>query len=101
MDELIELKQLKANETSKLNILMNRLPQEPLEIPHGLTQTDFKFDIKSLQDLAETSAEIAKWQDGPNKQAALQGIVNSQDRLIAEAEAIFAELRKLGVQIGN
>lgn len=55
MDELIELKQLKANETSKLNILMNRLPQEPLEIPHGLTQTDFKFDIKSLQDLAENN----------------------------------------------
>jgi outer membrane protein, heavy metal efflux system len=55
IDELIELKQLQANETAKLNILMNRLPQEPLEIPHGLTQTDFKFDIKSLQDLSEKS----------------------------------------------
>jgi outer membrane protein TolC len=53
MDELIELRQLQANETAKLNILMNRLPQEPLEIPHGLTQTDFKFDIEILQDLAE------------------------------------------------
>ena len=53
MDELIELRQLQANETAKLNTLMNRLPQESLEIPHGLTQTDFKFDIKSLQDLAE------------------------------------------------
>jgi outer membrane protein TolC len=53
MDELIELRQLQANETGKLNILMNRLPQDPLEIPHGLTQTKFKFDIKSLQDLAE------------------------------------------------
>ena len=53
MDELIELKQLQANETAKLNTLMNRLPQEPLEIPHGLTQTNFKFDIKLLQDLAE------------------------------------------------
>jgi outer membrane protein TolC len=53
MDELIGLKQLQANETSKLNILMNRLPQEPLEIPHGLTQTHFKFDIKRLQNLAE------------------------------------------------
>ncbi|MEE8269332.1 MAG: TolC family protein [Nitrospinaceae bacterium] len=53
MDELIELRQLQANETAKLNILMNRLPQEPLEIPHGLTQTGFKFDIEALQDLAE------------------------------------------------
>ena len=53
MDELIELSQLQANETAKLNILMNRLPQEPLKIPHGLTQTGFKFDIEALQDLAE------------------------------------------------
>jgi outer membrane protein TolC len=53
MDELIELKQLQANETAKLNILMNRLPQEPLEIPHGLSKTNFKFDIQSLQELAE------------------------------------------------
>ena len=53
MDELIELSQLQSNETAKLNILMNRLPQEPLEIPHGLTQTGFKFDIEALQDLAE------------------------------------------------
>jgi len=53
MDELIELRQLQGNETAKLNILMNRLPQEPLEIPHGLTQTGFKFDIEALQDLAE------------------------------------------------
>jgi outer membrane protein TolC len=53
MDELIELRQLQANETAKLNILMNRLPQEPLEIPHGLTQTGFKFDIEALQSLAE------------------------------------------------
>ena len=52
MDELIELRQLQANETAKLNTLMNRLPQEPLEIPHGLSQTKFKFDITSLQDLA-------------------------------------------------
>ena len=53
MDELIELEQLRANETSKLNILMNRLPQEPLEIPHGLTQTVFKFKITALQELAK------------------------------------------------
>ena len=53
MDELIELRQLQANETAKLNTLMNRLPQKPIDIPHGLTQTDFKFKIKSLQDLAE------------------------------------------------
>jgi cobalt-zinc-cadmium efflux system outer membrane protein len=53
MDELIELRQLQANETAKLNILMNRRPQEPLEIPHGLTRTHFKFNIETLQDLAE------------------------------------------------
>lgn len=53
MDELIELRQLQANETAKLNILMNRLPQEPLAIPHGLSKTDFKFDIQTLQGLAE------------------------------------------------
>lgn len=53
MDKLIELKQLQDNETAKLNILMNRLPQEPLEIPHGLTQTDFKYDIHTLQELAK------------------------------------------------
>ena len=55
LDELIELNQLQANETAKLNILMNRLPQEPLAIPHGLTQTDYKFDLKTLQDLAENN----------------------------------------------
>ena len=53
MDELIELRQLQANETAKLNTLMNRLPQKSIDIPHGLTQTDFKFNIKSLQNLAE------------------------------------------------
>jgi len=53
MDELIELRQLQANETAKLNILMNRLPQEPLHIPHGLSKSDFKFNIQTLQELAE------------------------------------------------
>ncbi len=53
MDELIELRQLQANETAKLNILMNRLPQEPLSIPHGLSKTDFNFDIQTLQELAQ------------------------------------------------
>lgn len=53
MDELIELRQLQANETGKLNILMNRLPQEPLDIPHGLSKSDFKFNIQTLQELAE------------------------------------------------
>ena len=52
MDELIEFRQLQANETAKLNILMNRLPQEPLSIPHGLSRTDFNFDIQTLQELA-------------------------------------------------
>lgn len=53
MDELIELRQLQANETAKLNILMNRLPQRPLSIPHGLSKTDFNFDTQTLQDRAQ------------------------------------------------
>ncbi len=55
MDELIELNQLKANETAKLNSLMNRLPQAPLTIPHGLRQTQFKYDIETLQKLAQSN----------------------------------------------
>lgn len=53
MDELIGLRQLQANETAKLNVLMNRLPQAPLNIPHGLSKTNFKYDIQTLQELAE------------------------------------------------
>ncbi len=53
IDELIGLRQLQANETAKLNILMNRLPQAPLVIPHGLSKTDFKYDIQTLQKSAE------------------------------------------------
>ena len=52
IDELIELRQLQANETAKLNTLMNRLPQEPLTIPHGLTQTDLQINIDQLQEMA-------------------------------------------------
>lgn len=52
IDELIELRQRKANETARLNTLMNRLPQEPLNIPHGLTQTEFKFTVDQLQGMA-------------------------------------------------
>lgn len=53
MDELIGLRQLQGNETAKLNILMNRLPQAPLDIPHGLSKTPFKYDIQTLQELAQ------------------------------------------------
>jgi outer membrane protein, heavy metal efflux system len=53
MDQLIGLKDVQANETARLNTLMNRLPQEPLSIPHGLSKTDFKFDILTLQELAK------------------------------------------------
>jgi len=52
LDELIELRQYKAHEEAKLNILMNRLPQERIDIPHGLIQTEFKFSIGQLQEMA-------------------------------------------------
>jgi outer membrane protein, heavy metal efflux system len=53
MDDLIELRDLQANEIARLNTLMNRLPQAPLGIPHGLSKTDFNFDILTLQELAK------------------------------------------------
>jgi len=60
MDELIELNQLKQAETGKLNVLMNRLPQAKLNIPHGLAQSPFKFKLEELQKMAETKRPFLK-----------------------------------------
>lgn len=54
MDELIELNQLKQAEAGKMNVLMNRLPQAELKIPHGLSQSPFKFKLEKLQKMAES-----------------------------------------------
>jgi outer membrane protein, heavy metal efflux system len=53
LDELIRLNQLKETEKSKLNTFMNRLPQAPLIIPHGIQQTAFKYSIVDLQFMLE------------------------------------------------
>ncbi|GJL78875.1 MAG: RND transporter [Nitrospinaceae bacterium] len=53
MDELIALNKRKETEQGKLNSLMNLLPQTPLNIPHGITQSSFNYKIEELQGLAE------------------------------------------------
>ena len=52
-------------------------------------------------ELADISGGIAKWQEGPNKDAALQGVVNLQDQLIAYSQEIMPKLKKLGVPVGE
>lgn len=53
MDELIQFHKREESEKAKLNSLMNRLPQAPLSIPHGITKTKFNYDIRDLQQLTE------------------------------------------------
>ena len=92
MDELIGLRQLQANETAKLNILMNRLPQAPLAIPHGLSKTDFKYDIQTLQELAEKSRPF------------LQGIQSAINKFILTkqlAEKEYYPNFQVGVRYGQ
>ena len=60
MDELIGLNQLKQAESAKLNVLMNRLPQAELNIPHGLIQSPFKFKLEKLQKMAENKRPFLK-----------------------------------------
>lgn len=60
MDRLIELNQLKQMETARLNTLMDRLPQAPLHIPHGITQTPFDYTVEDLQKLAEENRPALK-----------------------------------------
>ena len=60
MDELIELNQLKQTESAKLNVLMNRLPQAEMDIPHGLIQSPFKFKLEKLQKMAENKRPFLK-----------------------------------------
>ncbi|CAI2718284.1 TolC family protein [Nitrospina watsonii] len=60
LDRIIELQQLKEQETARLNTLMDRLPQAPLNIPHGLPQTPFSFKTDELQTIAEQNRPALK-----------------------------------------
>lgn len=60
LDELIRLEKLKEIEKAKLNTLMNRLPQAPLEIPHGIKQTPFQYSMTDLQFMLERNRPILK-----------------------------------------
>ncbi|MFQ5449932.1 MAG: TolC family protein [Nitrospinaceae bacterium] len=53
IDELIRLNELKELEQARLNTLMDRLPQEPLSIPDGITHTPFTYNLVELQKLSE------------------------------------------------
>ena len=53
METLIEFQKLEGIEKARLNSLMNLLPQEALNIPHGIGKTDFKFSVSGLQAMAE------------------------------------------------
>ncbi len=53
LDQLIVLEKFAATEKARLNMLMNFLPQKPLTIPHGITQTEFSFSVEQLQALAD------------------------------------------------
>lgn len=51
-DELIRLKKNARIEEARLNTLMNRLPQAPVSIPHGLSKDRFDYSLEGLQQIA-------------------------------------------------
>ena len=60
LNNLIELNEKKEIEKGKLNSLMNRPPQNPLDIPHGLVKTKMKFSVLELQIMAEENRPFLK-----------------------------------------
>ncbi|NIQ01228.1 MAG: TolC family protein, partial [Nitrospinaceae bacterium] len=60
LDELILLQKRKESEQAQLNSLMDRLPQEPLVIPHGIKKAPFDFSIVELQRMAEDHRPLLK-----------------------------------------
>ena len=60
INNLIELNEKKEIEKGKLNNLMNRLPQAPLDIPHGLRQTKMYINVEKLQAMAEENRPFLK-----------------------------------------
>ncbi len=60
MDELIKFNKRKETEQARLNTLMNLLPQEPLPFTHGITKTQFKYNLEELQKMAEENRPVLK-----------------------------------------
>ncbi len=60
MDELIQLNRKRETEQARLNNLMNKLPQTPLSVPHGVRLSPFSKTIEDLQRLAEKSSPFLK-----------------------------------------
>ncbi|QPJ64208.1 MAG: TolC family protein [Candidatus Nitrohelix vancouverensis] len=58
LDQLIVLEKLASLEKARLNTLMNRLPQEPLTIPHGIAKSSFKFSVEELQAMADANRPL-------------------------------------------
>jgi len=52
IDELIILNQSKESEQARLNVLMNKLPQEPMNVSRYLEQGEVEQSIEELQKLA-------------------------------------------------
>lgn len=59
-DELIRLHKREESEKAKLNTLMNRLPQAPLIISHGIKKTFFNYAIEDLQQMTEDHRPLLK-----------------------------------------
>lgn len=60
MDELIRLNKMREVEKSRLNTLMNRLPQAPISIVHGIAQSPFNKNIEEMQKSAEENRSALK-----------------------------------------
>ena len=60
INNLIELKERTEFEKGKLNSLMDRPPQAPLDIPGGLSKTKMIFTINELQGMAEENRPFLK-----------------------------------------
>ncbi|MBI4383567.1 MAG: TolC family protein [Nitrospinae bacterium] len=60
MDELIQLAQRRKTEEARLNSLMNRLPQAPISISHGIEKSEFGFTTEDLQKQAENDRPFLK-----------------------------------------
>lgn len=60
IDDLIELNERKEIEKGNLNSLMDRPPQNPLDIPHGLVRTKMRFSVLQLQVMAEENRPFLK-----------------------------------------
>jgi len=60
INNLIELKERTEFEKGKLNSLMDRPPQAPLDIPGGLSKTKMIFTINELQGMAEQNRPFLK-----------------------------------------